>query len=662
MKIVYVAGLSWLFAVIVFQQVCHSQDEKTPSPMIGIFGGGLFNTYESSFRKLPGIPNCCTEFGGEQGLDLSGGAAFHLFLSRTWSIQFRAAYERIGLVFREQEQIGKAIVGNTRLPVISEFTIDPTLAEVSFRPLLQYALLGSLLYLEAGPSTGYLVEATFVQQEKLLEPAGVTFIDGTVVRNHYAGDIPEVQKLQLGASVGFHSELWLSKSVRLIPEVLYTYRFTPIVRGLQWHASSLYAGLGLAVRIPGRSFRYPLYYPDRTPPPPALIVGLDYEALGPTPEELDIDIERVHERDVIPILPHVYFPEGDATLQSTRMILLDKQSVAKFDIHRLPIQTMEVYHNLLNIIGYRMRRHRDASLTLTGTSNQTPRDKSDRSISLDRAEAVKQYLVTTWGIEPSRIFAMGRGLPKRPTAPSIPDGQAENSRVELYSDNAAVLDPVEVVNTQAVVGASRVSVSPTVISDEGIKSWALNIKQDDRLIGLFKGTGTPPPSLLWTPDLRLLSANAQQVTMELDVVDNLDRTSSAVTKIPVAIHVREREELRTVGNIRRDRLHLILFDFNSADLKAPHIRYIRAIIPRIQKSSSVIISGYTDRIGSQQYNMKLSFERSRAVFDVLKPYVSPQQVVLNPHGSRDAPYSNALPEGRAYNRTVIITVETPMEK
>ncbi len=663
MKVIHITGLCWLLTAVISHQVCYGQDDKTPSPLIGIYGGGLFNTYEASFRKLPGVPNCCTEFGGERGFDFSAGAAFYLFLSQTWSIQFRAAYERISLPFQRQEQIGKAIIGDTRVPIVSEFTLDPTLTEISFKPLLQYALLGSLLYLDAGPSLGYLVQTTFTQQERLLEPAGVTFLDGTVVRNYYAGDIPQVQRLQLGVSIGIHSELWLSKSIRLVPELLYTYRFTPIVRGLHWYAANLYGGFGLVVRLPRRSSRYTSYFPDRPPPPPpALIVGLGYKVAGTGPQKLDIDIERIHEHDIIPILPHVYFPAGAATLQSTAMVLLDKESVSKFDINRLPMRTMDVYHNLLNIVGYRMRKNGTASLTLIGTSSQSPGDRTNPTIGLDRAEAVKRYLVSTWGIEPSRIHAKGRGLPEHPTATDIPDGQEENARVELYSENAVLLDPVEINNTQAVVGASQVTIIPTLIADEGVKSWSISIKQGDRLIGLYKGEGVPPSYLTWTPDIHLLSAQEQQVVMELSVTDNLGRTSSAGTNIPVDIHIREREQESVVGKIRRDRLQLILFDFNSAELKSSHARYIRDIINRIDKKSSVIISGYTDYIGSSEYNMKLSFERSRAVFDLLKPYVSPRQVVLNPHGSRNAPYSNALPEGRAYNRTVIITVETPMEK
>ncbi|NOY05111.1 MAG: OmpA family protein [Chlorobi bacterium] len=389
---------------------------------------------------------------------------------------------------------------------------------------------------------------------------------------------------------------------------------------------------------------------------------MDYKVTGTRPETLDIDIERIHERDIIPILPYIYFPTGVTTLRSTRMVLLDKESASNFEINRLPVRTMDVYHNLLNIVGYRMRRYAGASLAVTGTSNQSPEEWGTSTVGLDRAEAVKRYLVSTWGIDPSRIQVTGRGLPERPTATSIPAGQEENARVELYSDNVVLLDPVEVINTQAVVGASQVKILPTVVSDEGVKSWSISIKQGDRLIGLYEGHGMPPSTLLWAPDLRLLSAREQQVVMDLSVTDNRDRTSSTIAKIPVAIRVREREEASTVGNIRRDRLHLILFDFNSAELKASHTRYIRDIVNRIDKRSSVIISGYTDYIGSPQYNMKLSYERSRAVFDVLKRYVSPRQVVLNPHGSRNAPYSNALPEGRAYNRTVIITVETPMEK
>ena len=64
-----------------------------------------------------------------------------------------------------------------------------------------------------------------------------------------------------------------------------------------------------------------------------------------------------------------------------------------------------------------------------------------------------------------------------------------------------------------------------------------------------------------------------------------------------------------------------LFDFDKAVLKpegkAAIDTEIIAKLPQVQKLELVLVTGHTDRIGSQQYNQKLSERRADAVRDYL---------------------------------------------
>jgi outer membrane protein OmpA-like peptidoglycan-associated protein len=106
---------------------------------------------------------------------------------------------------------------------------------------------------------------------------------------------------------------------------------------------------------------------------------------------------------------------------------------------------------------------------------------------------------------------------------------------------------------------------------------------------------------------------------------------------------------------------LILFDFDSAEIKGDNAAILDTIVARIQALPSpfVRITGHTDSIGSETYNMTLSKRRAKSVYDQLKsaeldPEVSLTYFGVGPH---DSLYDNSLPEGRALNRTVTIDLE-----
>jgi outer membrane protein OmpA-like peptidoglycan-associated protein len=71
----------------------------------------------------------------------------------------------------------------------------------------------------------------------------------------------------------------------------------------------------------------------------------------------------------------------------------------------------------------------------------------------------------------------------------------------------------------------------------------------------------------------------------------------------------------------------------------------------------VRINGYTDVLGTETYNEELS--RNRAI-ETAKALGLPTSAVLG-LGEQRPLYPNDLPEGRAYNRTVTVTVETPVK-
>lgn len=102
------------------------------------------------------------------------------------------------------------------------------------------------------------------------------------------------------------------------------------------------------------------------------------------------------------------------------------------------------------------------------------------------------------------------------------------------------------------------------------------------------------------------------------------------------------------------------FDFNSTAIKPGFyttMDKIANILERYGKTQLTII-GYTDNVGSSQYNQTLSERRAKAVNDyLLNKGVLVQRLAYLGRGATSPRASNATEEGRRLNRRVEIIIE-----
>ena len=106
---------------------------------------------------------------------------------------------------------------------------------------------------------------------------------------------------------------------------------------------------------------------------------------------------------------------------------------------------------------------------------------------------------------------------------------------------------------------------------------------------------------------------------------------------------------------------LILFDFNRADIKDRNRAVVDRIVTRIKEvpTARVAIEGHTDSIGKEAYNIDLSKRRAKAAFDIILAggAVNSGDISYEGAGPHNPLFDNELPEGRALNRTVTVTLE-----
>lgn len=104
---------------------------------------------------------------------------------------------------------------------------------------------------------------------------------------------------------------------------------------------------------------------------------------------------------------------------------------------------------------------------------------------------------------------------------------------------------------------------------------------------------------------------------------------------------------------------LVFFDFNSATLKAESYPELNRAVHLMEAvpSMKVQIAGYTDSIGSDEYNRQLSQQRAEAVRDYLVQHgIAANRITAHGYGKESPIADNGTEEGRAENRRVEFVV------
>jgi outer membrane protein OmpA-like peptidoglycan-associated protein len=315
---------------------------------------------------------------------------------------------------------------------------------------------------------------------------------------------------------------------------------------------------------------------------------------------------------------------------------------------------------MLNIIGKRVSQYPQAELTIVGCNSDQGAEKGNLELSRRRAEAVRDYFVNVWKIDPERIKIEARNLPENPSNPNDPDGVAENRRVEIYSNIPQILEPLVVEDTLREVNPPKFRFKPKVKTQIGVDKWQLVTLQSQGIVKVFEGQGDVPEVIEW--DVALEQRNVpkldEPLKYKLVVVDKDNkRWESRTQELPVEVQTIQKKIFERVADKQIDRFSLILFGFGQSTITGDNLKIAQLAKMRIKPNSLVKIEGYTDRIGNESTNMELSLRRAQETAKVLG--IDPRYA--RGLGETILLYNNDLPEGRFYCRTVNIEIVTPIE-
>ncbi len=665
---------------------------------LSLYGSSI--THAGAFT-LPQAPTCCTAYGQGGSIGLAYGLSIRQEITKHVRLVVRGMLVPWSASFSTTENL----LLSGQVNGTSRHELDVSLSALTGEALVDIRLPGNVRVM-GGVWAGQYTDPTFSQREVLVTPSGGTFENLRRVRGETSNAaLVGTPSMPLGLSIGGGWDWHLTEnhSWTVTPEVLFMRPFDAVVEGLDWNVSQLRAGVTLTYALNAPKPPLPVLFrreltvdtvvvtlaadaserysegPERvktdtirtsdditildrvartdtvfTPERPSITAAISVKAIedGKTSDVFGIRVSTQFVTEALPVLPVVFF-DGRAAQLSSRYRRIS--GPAEFSFDRIPPRTTDVHREVMNILGQRLRTRATSRIRLVGTIDPTT-EAGECDLARRRAEAVRDYLVNTWGIDASRVEATTTTtcVPERVTRQQSEDGYSENRRVEIVTDDLELLAPVgrKRFNETRGITPPRLQFDPSGSSRRFVEGWRLAVRTGTTELFADSGAGTP------SSIVRELSAvQAEQmasgipVSVELTLFGIRGVTERAVATIPV-----NKDTVAT----EYERLTLTLFDVASDKVGPVAEAQIRSFVNTVPAGSTVRVRGFADLLGNAKFNQELSLKRANAVCSVLKNTMQRRVTLRCDEVSAGYPpgiESYTTPEERFLSRTVQIEVQ-----
>jgi outer membrane protein OmpA-like peptidoglycan-associated protein len=527
-------------------------------------------------------------------------------------------------------------------------TLDAHLAYFTVEPNVRINLGSKLLHLTLGPSFRILVAKSYDYT--------ATPVDATPIA--HSADFANIRSFVVGAQGGVGYDIPLT-SAEANSQIL----LTPFA---QFHITQdLLDGAAARNEFAINTVRAGLQLKFGSYSPP----GVGPEVLGDAdfavrPPNVVTESRRLNE--TFPIRNYIFFDEGSTDIPARYKQVASGESFREDQLIKPSAETgsndavqvrsrrqMEVYYQVINVFGDRLRRNTSATIKLTGSAN------GDVAAGKKMAENVKSYLVSTFGIDAKRITTQGLAMPTHKSGTGSSQGEdrkmidAENYRVEIEGSPEDIMQPVKITSVQEEPIDNDIVF--TVPSRDDIAFWNVVITErggEPQTFGPYRNV-----TMARIDSKALMGARSDARYMSKVVL---------TTKSNQAIESAEKEFRLVRADDPEEQTgtrYSILFEFDESKTVQTYESFLtNTVAPSIPNGASVIIHGHTDVTGDPDYNAKLSQRRSDEAQKILTRELTKagKVVTFDTYGfgedERRSPFNNTLPEQRYYNRTVVVEV------
>lgn len=380
-------------------------------------------------------------------------------------------------------------------------------------------------------------------------------------------------------------------------------------------------------------------------------------------------MEEVLSWDLYPLLAYVFFDLGKAEIPE-RYLLFGNNGEAKssgFADTNITGGTLDKYYHVLNIYGYRLNKFPNEKITITGTNdNVTPEEKGNKELSKKRAQVIYDYLKNVWNIAENRMTLKFQDFPDTKSNPRDSLGWQENRRVELYCSEWEVSKPVFEKDPKTFPQPETMDfLLNNGIEDDLIAKRTIEVLKGGKPWKTIVAPNTTNPTYKWDWKDEAGKYPKDNDTYTAKLIITTKSGAECISEpinIPI-MQVSSEDKKKVIGaDTIYENYSLILFPFNSFAAGPLNEKIMNDYVySRCQPSSVINITGHTDVIGLFETNKKLSINRAKTVNTGIqgKTKGAYSSLTSDGVGEDSALYTNDLPEGRFYNRTVQVLIKTP---
>ncbi len=639
--------LLMLLALFGFTSLRAQTNTAKPNWWFGAAAGANFNFYRGSTQKLNNDLTVPATFHDGTGVGLYAAPLVEFRPNSMWGIMLQAAYDGRSAKY---EQI--------LTPCNCPTDLTTKLSYITVEPSFRFAPFKSGFYVYAGPRIAFNLAKSFTYEQHP-NPAYPQQSANPAVK----GDFSDVKKTLVSMQIGAGYDIPLNSEEKrtqyvISPFVAFKPYFGQSPRSIEsWNITTLTVGAAFKFGIKPKNGT-----DQATVKPGEVNFSVDSPDNDPTVRNM---------RETFPLRNYIFFDLGSTEIPN-RYVLLKKSEVKDFKEDQLEVskpkklsgrskRQMVAYYNVLNILGDRMQKNPSTTIQLSGSSEQGIEDGKAM------AESVKKYLTDVFAIDASRITTEGRNKPENPSMHESAKYELDllreaDRRVTVESSSPVLLEEfvsgptsqsAKTPNAQKSPEESYVSFDTQYDSDV-ISSWSLDLTDEQ---GKVQHYGPYKQANVKIPGETILGDRTEgDYTVVMTAQNKNGETVTKQDKIHVTRWTQPKNEEGT--------RYSVIFEFNEAKVTPAYEKYLTEVVaPQIKQGGTVIIHGYTDPIGDEAHNQKLSEERAADVSKILEKAVLKAgqknvrfKVSASGEDEDQSPFENKFPEERFYNRTVVIDI------
>lgn len=643
-----------IFLLLIFASITsYSQDVKRTQPTwwFGLSGAANINYYRGTTQMLNNDVTVPTAFHDGNSVRPYASLLTEYRPNKRWGGMLNIAFDNRGGKFDE-------VTASCNCPA----DLQTNLSYVTIEPSLRLAPFKSAFYVFAGPTIGINISHEFMYAQQKLPDL--------------RGDLSDINKTVISAQAGAGIDIPLSAKasetqMTLSPFASFQTNMFQSPRSVEsWSIYTFRAGIALKFGTGRRAVALKRVTQEPIVVASDVVVEKEVKFSVRAPKVVPLNRQV---KETFPIRNSVFFDIGTTEIP-TRYFILNKTQASSFREVQLQesqpnnlnngrsARQLAIYHNVLNIVGDRMRTNPQTTITLVGSSDKNPVE--GKSL----AEKVKDYLVINFSIDPSRISTEGRD---KPIIPSVQAGAVNDlallregdRRVDIESSspemliqvggkNSPYFRPIQLLAVQQDPLDSHVIFTADGANDL-LVSWYVDVIDEQKKVQHYGP---------YTADQASVSG---KTILGNNTHGNYTIVMIGKTKSGHDIKKTSSVSLMKMDDPKQEGLrYSILFDFDRSKSIEMYQTFLTDIVtPLIPEHGTVIIHGHTDIIGDEKYNLNLSRQRANGAQQIIERALSAagkKGVKFETYGFGEdinmAPFENGTSEERFYNRTVIIDI------